>query len=160
MKKKMAKTRTSPLPRDAQCPLTKAQIYDFYNKVLIPFEIEEVDLSGYKAESPEIKTLKEKYHFDFGKNEQIKTDEDAAINTFYLKSYHSYSLPASLWARVRDAFSHNRIYQNSSQEFVIEDVHNGRLTMYARVSSIENVVNFIDEIRSLKQHNNNENEKE
>ena len=142
-----------PLLRKSQSCLNDDEIARLYKCILVSVENDNPKLNGYKKDSPKMKKVKTDLGFDFGNRNEIKTDANARDNTFYFKHYNGHSNIPSLFLRIRDAFSHNRIFKDDTGNIVLEDCNNGKLTMYARISSIDKLIDIINGIKNTRNSN-------
>ena len=139
------------LTRKTQCVLNDEQIGRMYRLLLIPIENDNLDLNGYKIDGQPFIVKKKEVGFDIDFHGDIKTGEDAVIDTFYCRKYKHYSSVPSLLIRIRNAFAHNRVFYNKQlNSIVLEDVDNDDLKMHVRLSSVDRLVEIVKAIRSTK----------
>ena len=127
-----------------------------YRNLLLPIECDDLDLTGYKVDSHEMKIAKKTKDFELDWKNGIKVGTDAILNTFYFKKYikasKHYSPVPSLLIHLRDAFAHNRINKDILNGCItLENVDKGgQPTMYARVVSFDKLIDIVEAIKRTK----------
>ena len=147
----MSVHKSKPTKRVKTSPLNEAEIAKMYTNILLPIEIDNLDLRGYNVKSPKFIQKKQTTGFDFDTKGEIKTGSDAVKDTFYFKLHGIDSTIPSLLKHIRNAFAHNRIfYDNNLHNIVLEDEYNGVLNMYVRLSSIDRLIDIVNAIKTTK----------
>ena len=141
------------LTRKKQCVFNDEQIGRMYRELLIPIEIDNLDLKGYKIDGQPFKAKKAEVGFDIDFHGDIKTGKDAVIDTFYCMQYKYFSSVPSLLIHLRNAFAHNRIFLDKELNSIILedfDLRNNELKMHVRVSSVERLLEIVSAIKSTR----------
>lgn len=119
-----------------------------YEEVLLYYENDDVNFDEFNLnKNPFLEKLQSKLGFIFIPD--MKKAKAGNVDTFY---FSNKSKRIKDWFyHLRNAFAHNRIFISSDGEMlIIQDQYQGKLTMYAEVSSFEKFVNIIRTIKSNK----------
>lgn len=115
-----------------------------YDEVLLYCENDKTDFSGYNlTKNPFLKKLQDKENFTICKMDKAIVGQ---ADTFYY-TYSSGKIQ-SFFTHLRNALAHNRIFiENVCDGIIIEDEYQGKLTMYAEITSFEKLKKIITEIK-------------
>ena len=143
--------KAKPQKREENSPFTETEIDKMYRNILLPIEIDNLDLRGYNIMSPKFIQQKQTIGFDYDTKGEIKTGSDAVEDTFYFRLRGNDSTIPSLLKHIRNAFAHNRVfYDNNLHNIVLEDENNGVLNMYVRLATIDRLIEIVNAIKSTK----------
>lgn len=139
-------------PRVTNSIFSSKEIETLYNEVLLYYENDDIDFSGYNLNrNPFLNQLEEEKGFEL--QNSMENAETNTLDTFYYTD--SFGKIKSLFFHLRNAFAHNRIFRRTGERTIkIEDTDGRRQTMSATISSFEKLIEIIQEI---KKNYNNEN---
>ena len=132
--------------RTPQSILSSKEMETLYKEVLLYYENDEIDFRGYNLnQNPFLRRLQNEKGFELHSN--MRGVEDNVHDTFYYTDSKRAKI-ASWFFHLRNAFAHNRIFRTPGEDIIrLEDTDGNRLTMWAKVSSFEKLLEIITEIK-------------
>jgi len=142
----MAATKRNP-----KSVLSSEEIEKLYNEVLLYYENDSTDFSGYNLKkNPFLKKLQEEKVFELKDN--MKDSTDNTLDCFYYTNSQGTKIE-SWFFHLRNAFAHNRIFKVLNEDTIrLEDTDGKSLTMCATVSSFTKLIDIITDIKKNYQN--------